>query len=149
MKLGFGKLKKEAKIPTYRYGTLDICTPHPLEIQSGESLNVKTGLAVKIPQGYRLDIMSVPSLVIHKGLGVLSGYLTLSSEFEEELIIPIHNSSNNQLNIQTGQLVAVAILEQIEVPEVEEFVPKKPGNSMTRKTGRGTGQKPTFNFDVK
>ena len=147
MRLGFGKLNDAAKIPTCLRGTLDIYTPYPLEIQAGEILNIKTGLLVEIPTGYTFNIMSLPSLVVHKGLEVLSGYLSLPSDFEDELIIPIRNISNNQLNLQIGQLIAIGTLTQSETLDVEEFIPRKANKPEPRNTRRPSSAK--FTFKVK
>ncbi len=137
MKLGFGKLNKQARLPNKRGGFLDIVTPTPLELQTGERLDLKTGLLVHIPEGYILSIQSNPALLVHKGLEVI-GPIFVAPEDEGELIIPLRNTGNSQLNLQPGMMVASALLQVLEPLEVEEFNPEikkvgRPGTKHPRK----------------
>ncbi len=124
MKLGFGKVNKHAVIPVGDTGVMALVTPVPLELQTGERLDLKTGLVVQVPEGYILSIQSSPSILVHKGLEVL-GPTFVSSGDEEELKIPLLNVGKSQINLHPGAQVAVAILHIIEVVEVEEFIPQK------------------------
>ncbi len=148
MKLGFGKLNAHARIPDLsqekRRGIIPIVTPVPLEIQAGEKVELKTGLLVRVPEGYILNIQSSPSLLVHKGLEVL-GPIFMTSEDKEEIKIPLYNTSNGQINLQSGMLVATALLVNIENVEIQEFIPEK------QKAGRIQSKPPkgdSFKFEV-
>lgn len=123
MRIAFGKLNKKAVIPTGNAGVLPLVTPGPLELQSGERLDLKTGLTARVPEGYILSIQSSPALLTHKGLEVL-GPTFITPEDEEEIKIPLYNVGKSQLNLQPGMQVAVAILHLTEEIEVIEFDPR-------------------------
>lgn len=125
MKIGFGKVNKLATIPEERAGIIPIVTPTPLEIQAGERIDLKTGLVVRVPEGYILSIQSEPSILVHKGLEVL-GPTFVAPEDESELIIPLLNVGKGQLNLHPGMQVAVAMLHMTEPVEIETFSPEEP-----------------------
>ena len=125
MKIGFGKVNKLAMIPEENAGIIPIVTPTPLEIQAGERIDLKTGLVVRVPEGYILGIQSEPSILVHKGLEVL-GPTFVAPEDEAELIIPLLNVGKGQLNLHSGMQVAVALLHVFEPVEIETFSPEEP-----------------------
>ncbi len=125
MKIGFGKVNKLAMIPEQRAGFIPIATPKPLEIQAGERIDLKTGLVVRVPEGCILSIQSEPSILVHKGLEVL-GPIFVAPEDAAELIIPLLNVGQGQLNLHPGMQVAVAMLHITEPVEIETFRPEEP-----------------------
>ncbi len=125
MKIGFGKVNKLARIPEENAGIIPIVTPTPLEIQTGERIDLKTGLVVCVPEGCILSIQSDPSILVHKGLEVL-GPTFVAPASEAELIIPLLNVGKGQLNLHPGMQVAVAMLHVIEPVEIETFSPEEP-----------------------
>lgn len=125
MKIGFGKVNKLATIPEESASIIPIMTPTPLEIQSGERVDLKTGLVVRVPAGCILSIQSEPSILVHKGLEVL-GPIFVAPEDEAELIIPLFNVGKRQLNLHPGMQVAVAMLHMTEPVEIETFSPEEP-----------------------
>ena len=144
MKIGFGKLKKHAAIPVAQSGIIPLVTPLPLELQAGERVDLKTGLTVQVPKGYILSIQSSPSLLAFKGLEVL-GPTFIAYEEEDELKIPLYNTSSGQINLQPGWQVAVAILICLETIEIEEFNPTIQEAQRPTRTGP---RKDRFKFKV-
>ena len=144
MKLGFGKIKSNASIPGENAGIVSLVTSTPLEIQAGEKIDFKTGLMVRVPEGYILSIQSSPTLLAVSGIEVL-GPTFVASEDESEIKIPLYNTSNGQINLHPGAQVAVALLIELEPVEIEEFSPEK------QKAGRGTPVRPKkdpFKFKI-
>jgi len=144
MELGFGKIKSNATIPEENAGIVSLVTSAPLEIQAGEKIDLKTGLMVRVPEGYILSIQSSPTLLAVSGIEVL-GPTFVASEDESEIKIPLHNTSNGQINLQPSTQVAVAFLVSLVPVEIEEFSPEK------QKAGKGTPVKPKkdpFKFKV-
>jgi dUTPase len=145
MRIEFGKLNKLAVIPEGQ-AVLPLVTPIPLELQAGERVDLKTGLSVRVPEGYILSIQSSPALLVHKGLEVL-GLTYVAPEDEEELKIPLFNVGKSQLNLHPGMQVAVAILQIAEAIEIEEFSPEKPKALKRQPRTRGD-KKDRFKFEV-
>jgi len=146
MKIGFGKLNAQARVPKYdRYGgILEVVTPVPVELQPGERVDLKTGLSIRVPEGHILSIQSMPSLLVLKGLEVL-GPIFVASENEDELKIPLHNVGKSQINLQPGDIVGVAILHSLVLTGIEEFTPEK--QKVERPT-RKSPKKDPFRFEV-
>jgi dUTPase len=145
MKIGFGKLNEQARVPKMQGGGLPLTTPSPLELQAGERVDLKTGLVVRVPEGYILSVQSTPSLLVHKGLEVL-GPIFVAPGDEDELKIPLYNVGKSQLNLQPGDMVATGILLSTLSVETEEFnlEKKKATRQPTRKAGKGD----PFKFEV-
>jgi dUTPase len=144
MKLGFGKLNKQAMLPQGSANALSVLTPVPLVLQSGERIDLKTGLVAQIPEEYVLVIQTSPSLLVHKGLEIL-GPVLIFPDNKEEIKIPLYNAGRSQIDLQPGMEVATALLFQPEPVQVEEFTPQK------EKPGRPTSKSPKgdpFKFKV-
>jgi dUTPase len=144
MKIGFGKVNKLAVIPKESSGIIPIVTPIPLEIQAGERVDLKTGLMVRVPEGYILHIQSSPGVLVDKGLEVL-GPTFVAPEDEGELKIPLLNVGRGQLNLHPGMQVAVAIPRSLEPVEIETFSPEEP-KVLPRQPRRPKGD--PFKFEV-
>ncbi len=144
MKIGFGKVNKLAVIPKESSGIIPIVTPIPLEIQAGERIDLKTGLVVRVPEGYILTVQSSPGVLVDKGLEVL-GPTFVVPEDEGELKIPLLNVGKGQLNLHPGMQVAVAMLRITEPVEIETFSPEEP-KGLKRQPRRPKGD--PFKFEV-
>jgi len=144
MKIGFGKVNKLAVIPGESDGIIPIVTPTPLEIQAGERIDLKTGLVVRVPEGYILIIQSSPGLLVDKGLEVL-GPTIVAPDDDSQLIIPLFNVGKGQLNLHPGMQVAIAFLWSVEPVEIETFSPEEP-KVLKRQPRRPKGD--PFKFEV-
>ncbi|OGS45471.1 MAG: deoxyuridine 5'-triphosphate nucleotidohydrolase [Elusimicrobia bacterium RIFOXYD2_FULL_34_15] len=122
------KLKKEIKLPQYQHNG-DSCVDL---INAGEDVLIKpfsrqlipTGLKVSIPEGYELQVRPRSGLAIKKGITVLNTPGTIDSGYRGEICAIMYNSSNETVEIKSGERIAQMALckvEKINWEEVEDL----------------------------
>lgn len=75
LKVGFKKLNDNAILPAYsREGDacLDITSMYDYVINPGETMLVRTGLAVELPHGYKLSVKPRSGLALKHSITVLN-----------------------------------------------------------------------------
>ena len=117
MKLAELKIKKldeKAIIPTYGteysagadlYALLD----EDLEIKPGETVMIKTGLAMAIPTGYVGLIYARSSLGSKKGLAPANKVGVIDSDYRGEIKVPLFNQSKETQIISKNERIAQII----------------------------------------
>lgn len=125
MEVKVKKLNEEAKIPEYAYeddAAFDLFAIEGVNIKPGERVQIKTGLAIQIPQGFVSLIWDKSGLSHKAGLKTLGG--VIDSGFRGEWMIGLINLSNEDYKIEKGHKVAQAIIqkkETVKFTEVEEL----------------------------
>lgn len=125
MEVKVKKLNEEAKIPEYAYeddAAFDLFAIEDVNIKPGERVQIKTGLAIQIPQGFVSLIWDKSGLSHKAGLKTLGG--VIDSGFRGEWMIGLINLSNEDYKIEKGHKVAQAIIqkkETVKFTEVEEL----------------------------
>lgn len=120
MKLKVKKIKEEAKIPTrahhndagvdlYSFGE-HIVAPH-------STSKISTGVAIEIAQGYVGLIWDKSSIGL-KGLKVLGG--VIDAGYRGEVIIMVHNLTDNTQVFSSGSKVAQMLVQKVELWDIEE-----------------------------
>jgi len=107
------KLCENAKIPSLgSVGSagLDLCTVESAEIQAGQRASLRTGLSMSIPTGMVGLVWPRSKLAAKKGVAVLAG--VIDSDYRGEIMISLHNTSDEVLEIRTGDKVAQIIIQQ-------------------------------------
>ncbi|HAM38709.1 MAG: deoxyuridine 5'-triphosphate nucleotidohydrolase [Elusimicrobia bacterium RIFOXYC2_FULL_34_12] len=118
------RLQKNIKLPQYQHNG-DSCVDL---INAGEDISIKplsrhlipTGLKVSIPDGYELQVRPRSGLAIKKGITVLNTPGTIDSGYRGEICVIIYNSSNETVEIKTGERVAQMALCKVEKISWEE-----------------------------
>lgn len=105
------KLDPRAIIPTYgtEYSAgadLYALTCEPVEIKPGETVLIHTGLAFEICEGYGGFVFARSGLATKKGLAPANKVGVIDSDYRGELMVPLHNSSNETAFIASGERVA-------------------------------------------
>ncbi len=113
-KINIKKLNPGATIPTY--GTefsagadLYACLEEPVTINPGETLVIKTGLAMEIPSGYAGLVYARSGLATKRGLAPANKVSVIDSDYRGELMIPLHNHSNEAQAIEKNERIAQMI----------------------------------------
>jgi len=133
MEIKIKKLNPEAKIPQFALKGdvgMDLYSAEEVVIRPGERISCKTGIAMKIPDGYAALIWdkSGPS---HKfGIKTLGG--VFDSNYTGEYMIGLVNLGKEDYKIEKGQKIAQVLFQKIEIPEILEV-------DELEKTNRGTG----------
>lgn len=115
------KLHPDAKIPSFALkgdAGMDLFSVEDAVIQPGQRVSCKTGIAMKIPEGYVALIWdkSGPS---HKfGIKTLGG--VFDSNYTGEYMIGLINLGKEDFIIEKGQKIAQVIIQKIEAPEIVE-----------------------------
>ena len=132
------RLGQEWAMPAYATtgsAGLDLraCLDEAIEIAAGETVLVKTGLAIYIEDPNFAGLIFPRSGLGHKH-GIVLGNLVglIDSDYQGELMVSVWNRGQNTFRLEPGERLAQYVLVpvvQAEFEQVEEFVA----------TGRGAG----------
>lgn len=104
---------------------MDVYSNEELELEPLSTTIVKTGLFVKIPEGYEIQVRPRSGLSAKSKLRIANSPGTIDSDYLGEIGIIIDNISDTYHHlIKKGERIAQLVLkkvEQIEWEEVEEF----------------------------
>ena len=127
------KLNPNAIIPTY--GTefaagadLYACIEDNIVIRAHSSSFIHTGIALEIPAGFAGLIYARSGLACKKGLAPANKVGVIDSDSRGEIMIALHNHTDNDLFITNGERIAQLIVTPyitanfIEVDELNETV---------------------------
>jgi len=121
MKILVKKLVSEAKMPVFSQAGdagMDLYSAEDAVLKPGERISCKTGIAIKIPDGY-VGLIWDKSGPSHKfGIKTLGG--VFDSNYTGEYLIGMVNLSGENFEIKKGQKIAQVIFQKIEIPEIEE-----------------------------
>ena len=116
----FKKLNDKAQIPTQGstfaagydlYALLDA----PIDIAPSDTVLVKTGLALEIPEGYWGGIFARSGLAIHQGLRPANCVGVIDSDYRGEVAVAVHNDcATAARTIEPNERIAQFIL----IPQV-------------------------------
>lgn len=79
----------------------------------GETLLVKTGFSVAVPEGYELQIRSRSGLALKKSVFVLNGVGTVDSDYRSEIGVILHNNGERSFTIEKGDRIAQGVIVPI------------------------------------
>lgn len=109
------KLNDKAIIPTYGsefsagadvYAYLE----SDVEIAPNETKFIKTGLSTEIPEGYVLFIFARSGLSCKQGLAPATKVSVVDSDYRGEIMVPLHNHSNETRTISHGDRIAQMVI---------------------------------------
>ena len=109
------KLDERAVLPAYGseyaagadlYAVLDA----PLTIEAGETVLVKTGLCMEIPEGYAGLIYARSGLASKKGLAPANKVGVVDADYRGEIMVALHNHSACPQTVECGERVAQLVI---------------------------------------
>lgn len=119
------KLDAHAVIPTY--GTeasagadLYACIQESLTLAPGQTLLIRTGLAIEIPAGYAGLVYARSSLAVKRGLAPANKVSVIDADYRGELMVPMHNHSAVAQTIEPGERIAQIIFTPYYAAAFEE-----------------------------
>ena len=109
------KLNDNAIIPTYgtEYSAgcdLYACLDNDIIIKPGETVLIKTGLAIEVPKGYAGLIYARSGLALKKGLAPANKVGVIDSDYTGEIMIALHNHSNEIRKVEKNERVAQLVI---------------------------------------
>lgn len=139
MKLLVKKLNENAILPKRATAEsagydLSACLDKPLEVKSGETVKVPTGISVAV-EGIDKCVLLIyarSSLATKFGLAPANCVGVVDTDYRGEVLVALHNHSDKAYTIEPGERVAQLVVTPIFTPEVEE-------RDELSETERGTG----------
>ena len=115
MNIKYKKLNDLAKVPTrgseYAAGyDLYAATDEPMNILAHTTQLIKTGLAFELPDGYFGAIFARSGLASKKGLRPANCVGVVDSDYRGEVMVALHNDTDNDVAIDTGERIAQLVL---------------------------------------
>jgi dUTP pyrophosphatase len=137
--LNFLKVSKEANSPEYALGTdigFDLKALESVSLFPLEQKNVRTGIAIEVPEGYVGLVRDRAGIVQKMNVHTVAG--TFDSGFRGEVSIMLVNMNEKTVEIEKGMRVAQIILLPVakaKLVEVERLSETERGNRSFGSTG--------------
>lgn len=122
MNIRIKKLFEDAVIPKYQTkgsAGFDLHSNEDITILAGQTLLVKTGLAVEIPEGFEMQIRPRSGLALKHGITVWNSPGCVDSDYREEVGIILTNAGKN-FTIKRGDRIAQGTVNKVESVIFEE-----------------------------
>ena len=100
--------RDEAKVPTYAHDTdsgLDVYATEDISVDPGETVLVKTGIKVAVPQGYELQVRPKSGISLKTKLRVANTPGTIDAGYRDEIGIIIENIEPRIKDIEAEYIV--------------------------------------------
>lgn len=117
------KLDKNAIIPTRGSACAagyDLYSCMQCEIPAGKTEKIKTGIAIELPTGYFGAIYARSGLAAKKGLRPANCVGVIDEDYRGEVIVALHNDSDEPQTISCGDRIAQLIIQPYAVVEIKE-----------------------------
>lgn len=134
LKLRIKKLHKDALIPSYAHegdAGLDLFSPEKVVVKKGERVQVPTGLAFQIPDGYVGLVWDKSGLSHKHGIKTLGG--VLDAGYRGELLVGVVNLGEEDYIFEKGHKVAQLLIQKVENVCIEVV------DELQNNTTRGVG----------
>ncbi len=118
MEIKVKKLKENAFLPTYgspAAAGADLYAPagEAYSIASGETVFVKTGISVEIPEGYAGFVYARSSLGSKRGLAPANKVGVIDSDYRGEIMVALLNHSGERQTVKGGERVAQLVIAPV------------------------------------
>ena len=138
------KLSPAVQLPTYKTNGasgMDLMAflEKPINLESGKSCLIPTGLSVAFPKEYEIQIRPRSGLAAKNNISVLNTPGTIDSDYRGEIKIILYNHGNENFIINNKDRIAQMVLTPIiniefeETNELPESIRDKEGFGSTGK----------------
>lgn len=119
------KLREDAVIPTYgsAYAAgadLYACLDAPVTIEPTQTVMIKTGLAMEIPEGYAGLIYPRSGMASKRGLAPANKVGVVDPDYRGEFMVALHNHSNAVQTVEPGERIAQLVITPFLTASFEE-----------------------------
>ncbi len=135
MKLKVKRLSTQAIVPRYAHkgdAGLDLCAAEAVSLAPGQSLLVRTGIAIELPLGTEAQIRPRSGLALKHGITVLNSPGTIDQGYRGEIGVILINHGRAVFQAEIGSRIAQMVIKPVAIVEVEEI-------SRLSETPRGLG----------
>lgn len=140
MQLLIKKVDEKAAVPNFAHATdagMDLYALESVTIAPGERVQVRTGIALAIPEGY-VGLVWDKSGISHKGgLKTLGG--VIDAGYRGEVMVGLLNTSMASYTFEAGHKVAQILIQPVVHPElviVDELPAADRGEGAFGSTGK-------------
>ena len=115
VKVNIKKLNENAVIPTYGSqfsagADLYACNDEPIVIKPHQTVLVKTGIALEIPEGYAGLIYARSGIASKRGLAPANKVGVVDSDYRGEVMVALHNHSSIAQEIEPNERIAQLVV---------------------------------------
>jgi dUTP pyrophosphatase len=121
MELRVQKIHELAKMPNFAHDTdagMDLCTVVDITIEPGERVQIPTGLALAIPEGYVGLVWDKSGISQKAGLKTFGG--VIDAGYRGEIFVGLLNTSDTAHTFAIGAKLAQILIQKIEHPTLLE-----------------------------
>ena len=124
-KVNIKKLNENAVIPAYGSefaagADLYACLDEAVVIEPGETVFVKTGLAMEVPAGYAGLIYARSGLACKKGLAPANKVGVIDADYRGEIIVALYNHSSEPITVEHGERIAQMVITPYLTADFQE-----------------------------
>lgn len=125
MKLNFKKLDKRATVPTYGSefaagADLRAILDSPIIIEPNETVFLRTGIAVAIPEGYVGLIYARSGIACKRGLAPANKTGVIDADYRGEIVVALHNHGTAEQTVEPNERIAQIVITPFIHCEYEE-----------------------------
>ena len=115
VKVNIKKLNENATVPTYGSqfsagADLYACNEEPIVIKPHQTVLVKTGIALEIPEGYAGLIYARSGIATKRGLAPANKVGVVDSDYRGEVMVALHNHSSIVQEIEPNERIAQLVV---------------------------------------
>ena len=119
------RLSKEVSLPKYETSGssgMDLAAniDASIELGSGKSVIVPTGLAVALPRGFGIQIRPRSGLAAKKNISVLNTPGTIDADYRGEIKVILINLGDQKFTIEKGLRIAQMVVCPVVKAQLEE-----------------------------
>ena len=90
----------------------DFVAPGDVVIPFASTVHIHTGVKVQMPSDEVLKIYPRSSMAIKRGVTLVNGVAIIDSDFKDEIILSLYNSSTIPVTIRKGEKIAQGIFQK-------------------------------------
>lgn len=146
MKMKFAKKHPDAMTPKYMtagaacFDIFALVEGEPIVIKPGQAVAIRTGIAVEIPVGWRLDAFGRSGLWFKNRVKLGNGVAKIDNDFRGEIMISLQNCGTDDFIVKHHDRIAqgeLNVVTRVEFDEcsVEELSETERGDGGLGSTG--------------
>ena len=121
------RVNRRARIPAYQSDGAACFDLHalldaPAVLLPRESLILRTGLAVEMPPGWRMDVFSRSGHGFQHGVTLANSVGKIDADYRNELMVCLYNAGKLPITVSDGDRVAQAELNPVFRVDFEEVL---------------------------
>ena len=108
---------------TFDSAGVDVATPYSFTLKKGDTHFVNTGLIIRAPRGYCIQVLPRSSLATKKGIVIPNSPGLIDRDYsgpEDIIKVALKNTSNSEVSFEAGDRIAQLIFTPVISPSWDE-----------------------------